>query len=84
MAPAETVQLSAILLLAGEASRFVGAGGSRLVISMARAADVLVALVALPAYWAVMLCDPMARLLVVRLAWNDPFKALVPSSVVPS
>ena len=68
----------------GAANRFVGAGGSRLVTSMARAAEVLAALVALPTYWAVMLYEPIAKPAVVRLAWYEPFKALVPSSEVPA
>ena len=67
MAPAETVQDRATWLKPGTASTFAGTGGNWLAITTATAAEVLAALVALPAYCAVMLWDPMARLLVVRL-----------------
>ena len=42
---------------------------------MGMTAETLGSFAVLPAYRAVMECVPRARLVVVRLAWNEPFKA---------
>ena len=68
VAPAETDHVRPTRLLLGNANRLAGAAGRLLVTESASPGEVLAALEAFPTYWAVMLYEPTARLLVVMLA----------------
>ena len=58
------------------ATRFVAGTGTPM--RIVSAVEVLAPFPALPEYCAVMLCDPVARVLVVMLACAEPSKAVVP------
>ena len=77
-------QVNPIQPMSGVADTWLGTAGTTLLIPMLKTAEVLAALFAFPAYWAVMAWVPTTKLLLVKLAWNEPFNALLPSDVVPS